>query len=67
MAFTGFNLNFTDHSGLFCGLSNVNCTSALAVMEGNAFESQSGVAMVETAKVKLGGHCRCDFGHVLSF
>ena len=26
-------------------------------MEGNAFESENGVAVVQTSKVKLGGHC----------
>lgn len=52
------NLNFTDQSGLFCGLSNIHYTSALAIVEENTFERQSGVAVVLTSKVTLGGHCR---------
>ena len=58
------NLNFTDHSGLFFSLWNMHFTSALAIKEGNAFESYNGVAVVQTSKVNLGGHCSCDFGHV---
>ena len=41
-AYTWFNLNFTDQSSLSCGLSDRRCTSALAIEEGNAFESQNG-------------------------
>ena len=52
------NLNFTDQSGLFCGLSNIHYTFALAIVEKNAFEHQSGVAVVLTSKVTLGDHCR---------
>lgn len=52
------NLNLTDQRGLFCGLSNIHYTSALAIVEENAFEHQSGVAVVLTSKVTLGGHCR---------
>ena len=52
------NLNFTDQSGLFCGLSNIHYTSALAIVEEDTFERQSGVAVVLTSKVILGGHCR---------
>ena len=59
--------NFTDQSSLFCGLSDMHCTSALATEEGNGFESQNVVAVVQTSKVKLGGHCTCDFRHVLVF
>ena len=33
-------------------------TSALAIEEGNASESQNGVTVVQTRKVKRGGHCR---------
>ena len=33
------------------------CTSALALEEGNAFESQNGVAVVQASKVGLCGHC----------
>ena len=61
LVYTWFNLNFTDHSGLFCGLLNVRCASTLATEEGNAFESQNGVAVVLTTKVKLGGYCEHDF------
>ena len=64
LAYTWFNLNFTDQSSLFCGLSDMYCTSALAIEEGNAFESQNGVTVVQTSKVKWGGHCIRDFGHV---
>ena len=41
------------------------CTSTLAIVEGNSFKSQNGVAVVQTSKVKLGGCCRYDLGHVL--
>ena len=40
------------------------CTSVLAIEEKNAFESQNGVAVFQTSKIKLGGHCICNFGHV---
>lgn len=39
-------------------------TSALATEEGNSFESQNGVAMAQTSKVRLRGYCRHEFGHV---
>ena len=29
--------------------------------QGNALESQNGVAKVQMSKVKLGGHCGCDY------
>ena len=32
---------------------------------GGKFKGLNGVAMVQTSKVKLGGHCICDFGHVV--
>ena len=59
------NLNFTDQSSLFCGLSDVCCTSALAIEEGDGFESQNGLAVVQTSKTKLGGHCIRDLRYVL--
>ena len=31
LAYTWFNLNFTDQIGLFCGLLDMSCTSALAL------------------------------------
>ena len=40
------------------------CTSTLAIEEGNTFESQNGVAVVQTSKGKLGGHCGCDIRQV---
>ena len=55
-AYTWFNLNFTDQGSLFCGLSDMRCTSALAIEEGNAFESQNGIPVVQISRVKLGGH-----------
>ena len=46
--------------------SNMPCTSTLAIEEGNTFESQNGVAVVQTSKVELViGHCRYDFRYVL--
>ena len=33
-------------------------------MRGNASQSQTGIAVVQTSKIKLGGHCKCDYGHV---
>ena len=62
---TWFNLNFTDQISLFCDRSDRRCASALAIEEGNAFESQNGVAVVQTSNVKLGGHCIHGFGHVI--
>ena len=59
LAYTWFNLNFTDQSGLFCGPSNMHCTSALSI-EGNAFEGQNGVTVVQ-----LGRHWCCDFRQAL--
>ena len=38
--------------------------SALALVEGNAFESQNGVAVVQTSNVKIGGPCRSNFEHI---
>lgn len=64
MAYTWLNLNVTDPSSLLCGLSDMHCSSAFATDEGNAFESQSGVAVVQTCKVKRRGPCKHDFGHV---
>ena len=62
--YTCLNLNFADQSSLFCCLSDMCCTSALATEEGSKFESQNGVAMFQTSKIKLDGHCIHDFGHV---
>lgn len=42
----------------------MHCTSALATEEKNVFESQNGVAVVQTSKIKLGGHCICNFRHI---
>ena len=64
LAYAWFNLNFTDQSGLLRDLSNVHYTSPLATAERNALESQNGVTVVQTSKVKLGDRCTCDFGHV---
>ena len=60
-AYTFFTLNFTDQSNVFGVLLDIHCTCALSTEGGNAFESQNGVAVVQTSKVKLGRHCRCDF------
>lgn len=57
------NLNLTDQRGLFCGLSNIHYTSAPATVEEDTFERQSGVAVVLTSKVTLGGRMRSDFGY----
>lgn len=59
LAYTWFNLNFTDQSGLFCGPSDMYYTSALSI-ERNAFEGQNGATVVQ-----LGRHCCCDFRQVL--
>ena len=45
---------------LFCGLSDLHCASVLFIEEVNGFESENGVAVSQTSKVKLGGSCRCD-------
>ena len=37
----------------------------LAFEDVDVFESQNGVAVVQTSEVKLGGHCVRDFRHVL--
>lgn len=58
---------YADQNSLFCGLQNMHCISALATEEGNAFESQNGVAMVQASKVKLSGHGGHDFRHILVF
>ena len=61
-----FYLNFIDQSSLFRGLSNMHRISGLATEKGNAFESQNGVAVVQTSKVELViGRCRYDFRYVL--
>jgi len=49
----------------FCHCSDMHCTSALAIEEGNHFESQNGVVVVYASNVELGDHCMCDFRHVL--
>ena len=51
LAYTWFNLKCTDQSGLVCGLSDMHCTSALAVEEGNDCESQEGKTIFMTSKV----------------
>ena len=58
--------NFTDQSSLYCDLLDMhcNCTSTLANEEGNAFLSQNGIAVVQTSRVKLGGHHGRDFRQV---
>ena len=43
-------------------LKSLTVISVLVIKEKNAFESQNQV-VVQTSKVKLGGRCRCDFGH----
>ena len=48
----------------FKTVAQSTCTSALAIEEGNTFESQNGVDVVQTSKGKLGGHCGCDFRQV---
>ena len=47
-----FSLNFTDQGSLFCGLSDMCYTSAFAMEEENALESQNGAAVVQTPKVR---------------
>ena len=59
LAYPRLHLNFSEWSGLFCGLSDAQSTSALATEEGNAFESQNEVTVVQRSKVKLGGYCIC--------
>ena len=49
------------YSDLFCGIWNTHCISALAIVERNTFESQNVVPVVQTSKVKLGGHRGYDF------
>ena len=44
---------------------DVPCISSLAFEDVNVFESQNGVALVQTLEVKLGGHRVHDFRHVL--
>ena len=46
-----FNLNFTDQRSLFCGLSDMHCTSSLTIEEEDAFENKNGVAVVQIPKV----------------
>ena len=65
LAYTWFNLNFAHQSSLFCGLSDMHCTSALAIKEENAFESQNGVHVVQTSKVKRSDCCRSSSCHFL--
>lgn len=43
----------------------MHCTSALAFEKGSAFENQNGVTVVQISEVKVGGHCKADFRHVL--
>ena len=38
---------------LFCGLSDLHCASVLFIEEVNGFESENGVAVSQTPKVKL--------------
>lgn len=45
--------------------SDVPCISSLAFEDVNVFESQNGVAVVQTSEVKLGGHCVHDFRHII--
>ena len=49
--------NLISHSSVF-SKSSFHYISALAIVEENTFERQSGVAVVLTSKVTLGGHCR---------
>ena len=58
LTYIWFNLNFTDWW-------NLHGTAALAIVEENTFESPDGGAVAQTPKVRLGGHWRCDFGHVI--
>lgn len=51
-AYAWFSLNFTDQGSLFCGLSDMCYTSAFAMEEENALESQNGAAVVQTPKVR---------------
>lgn len=51
-------------SGLFCVLLNIHCISGVTIEEKNAFKSQNRVAIVQTSKVKPGGHCRRDFKQI---
>lgn len=64
MAYMWLNLNVTYPSSLLGGLSDMHCSSAFATDEGNAFESQSGVAAVQASKVRRRGPCKHDFGHI---
>ena len=57
-------LNFSEWSGLLCGPSDVQCTSALATEKGNTFKSRWS-SCDSDIQGKTGGHCVCDFGHVL--
>lgn len=57
LTYIWFNLNFTDWW-------NLHGTAALAIVEENTFENPDGGAVAQTPKVRLGGHWRCDFGHV---
>ena len=44
---------------------DVPCISSLAFEDMDVFESQNGVAVVQTLEVKLGGHRIHDFRHIL--
>ena len=44
--------------------ANMHSISALAIEEGNAFESQNGVAMVQPFSVKLDGQREHNFRHI---
>ena len=65
LAYPRLHLNFSEWSGLFCGLSDAQSTSALATEKGNTFKSRWS-SCGQTSKVKLGGRCGRDFGHVLA-
>ena len=63
LAYTWFGLNFM-LTRTACGLSNMNCTSALTMTEKNAFKNQNGVTVVQAFKTELGGHCGCGFTYI---
>ena len=45
--------------------SDVHFISSLAFEDVDIFESQNGVAVVQTSELKLGGHCVHDFRHII--
>ena len=61
VSYTWFNVNFTNQSSLFCGLSDMHYISTLATEKWNTLDSQKGVTTVQISKVKLGDHCGSDF------